>query len=69
MALIESGKSEEQVIEAVSILKAADLASTVDEVRRGRWFRDKAAQILKPVKRTLRSISPQRKRRSLLTSE
>ena len=44
------------------------LAPKIDEVRRGRWFRDTAAQLLKPVQKTLRSISPQRKRRSIVTS-
>ncbi|KAI9760570.1 MAG: hypothetical protein M1840_002385 [Geoglossum simile] len=68
IAFVESGKSKNEVEQAIAVLKGLHttlITPKVQEVRRGRWFVDKANQILKPVKKTLRSISP-RKRRSLL---
>ena len=50
------------------IVHDAILDPKVDEVRRGRWFRDKADQILAPVKKTLRPISP-RKRKYIIAPD
>ena len=50
------------------IVHSAILAPQVEAVRRAPWFRDRAGQILKPVKKRLRSVSP-RKRKSVCTAD
>ncbi|KAI9784474.1 MAG: hypothetical protein M1839_002130 [Geoglossum umbratile] len=62
IAFVESGKSKNEVEQTIAVLKGLHttlITPKVQEVRRGRWFVDKANQILKPVKKTLRSMSPQ----------
>ncbi|KAI9763102.1 MAG: hypothetical protein M1840_000914 [Geoglossum simile] len=71
IAFVESGRTKREVEQAIGALKelhTAILAPKVEAVRRGRWFLDKAGQILKPVKKTLRSLSP-RKRGSVIPSD
>ncbi|KAI9859997.1 MAG: hypothetical protein M1813_006344 [Trichoglossum hirsutum] len=66
IALVESRKTRNEVEQTVSVLEdlhTAILAPKVEEIRRGRWFLDKADQVLILIKKTLRSV-----RRNVLCS-
>ncbi|KAI9766498.1 MAG: hypothetical protein M1840_006455 [Geoglossum simile] len=70
-AFVESNRTREEVEEAIAVLKdyhTALVAPKVEEVRRGRWFLEKADRVLRPVKKTLRSLSP-RKGKSIIPSQ